>query len=349
MTLALTAPKLSRIPSVLLAAVLLLLAACGDSGTEPPEQPEPTYRLVSLEPLAASVVSSLGPRLAISDAGQVAGSVPIGDGTSQPAFWSAGVVTTLDISGVALDINEEGIVAGSSQGDAFYWRDGDVVRVSPGAFEDAFAAAVNNAGTVAGARLTCFRGCNGSAFIVQGDDTIRIGSGRGPTSVARDINSNGVVVGELESSRGANQQAFSWQDGVFTFLTPEGVFSRANAINSSGEIAGMASVVGGLHAVVWRGGKSIDLGALPGPYVSEALGINDMGDVVGVSFNPVDRSLNRGFIWTDGHIQDLNGLVSPSDWIIERATDINDRGQIVAVARSTTSETRAAFLLDPIR
>ncbi|CAN5368117.1 hypothetical protein BH23GEM4_BH23GEM4_09740 [soil metagenome] len=78
----------TRLPSrALLAAsaiALLLLAGCGeDGGTTTVEPPEPEFRLVSLESLAASTAFPLGPRLAINDAGQIAGSP--GDQSGVPA------------------------------------------------------------------------------------------------------------------------------------------------------------------------------------------------------------------------------------------------------------------------
>jgi probable HAF family extracellular repeat protein len=99
---------------------------------------------------------------------------------------------------------------------------------------------------------------------------------------------------------------------------------------------------------VVRGGEPVDFGTLPDLYISEAIGSNDFGQIVGISFRPDVSDVNRAFLYRDGRLEDLNDLVEPSDWIMERATDINDRGQIVAVARNDVLGTRAAFLLDPM-
>jgi uncharacterized membrane protein len=100
---------------------------------------------------------------------------------------------------------------------------------------------------------------------------------------------------------------------------------------------------------VVRGGEPVDFGTLPDLYISEAIGSNDSGQIVRISFRPDVSDVNRAFLYRNGRLQDLNDLFEPSDWIMERATDINDRGQIVAVARHATTAERAAFLLDPIR
>jgi probable HAF family extracellular repeat protein len=93
-----------------------------------------------------------------------------------------------------------------------------------------------------------------------------------------------------------------------------------------------------VHAFLYSGGKMKDLGAFYDPSVAEA--INNSGVVVG-------ESDNHAFIYTGGKLQDLNKLIpSGSGWVLTEATGINDTGQIVCNASSTTSYTHA-FLLNP--
>lgn len=63
-----------------------------------------------------------------------------------------------------------------------------------------------------------------------------------------------------------------------------GSFSRADAINESGEVAGAADLDSGeLRAMLWLPGQGmLSLGTLGGAN-SSARGINDRGEVVGVS------------------------------------------------------------------
>jgi probable HAF family extracellular repeat protein len=76
-----------------------------------------------------------------------------------------------------------------------------------------------------------------------------------------------------------------------------------------------------------------DLGSLPGYDVSWAYAINSSGTVVGyVATNTSSGTVFHGFLFDCGKMMDLNDLVAPSGWTIIDARDINDSGQIAAVA-----------------
>jgi probable HAF family extracellular repeat protein len=61
---------------------------------------------------------------------------------------------------------------------------------------------------------------------------------------------------------------------------------------------------------------------------SVAVGVNDMGQIVGYSDTPSGQD---AFLYTDGQMVDLNNLIDPSSgWSIVEADGINDDGQIVA-------------------
>ena len=102
------------------------------------------------------------------------------------------------------------------------------------------------------------------------------------------------------------------------------------------------------HAVLWTKDHVIhDLGTLPGDNLSEATGINDKGQIVGVSFPS-----SHAFIWQNGVMTDLNTLIPPDSPLALISTgDIDDRGEITGQAcvvsnGACTSET-PAFLAIP--
>ena len=81
----------------------------------------------------------------------------------------------------------------------------------------------------------------------------------------------------------------------------------------------------------------LDLGTLPGHTASEALNINDAGQVVGYSSGPQEM---RAFLWTrNGGMQNLGTLPGGSN---SRALGINNAGQVVGT--STSSAGTRAFL-----
>lgn len=179
-----------------------------------------------------------------------------------------------------------------------------------------------------------------------------LGSLGGLESMANDINSAGQVVGWAETGEGSEyaglfRHAFLWSEDTMQDLgTLGGAHSEALAINDAGQVVGWAETADGAddpnaprpvpHAFLWQDGKMIDLGTLGGE-VSEALDINEVGQVVGwsetaeVDFR--DRPIEHAFLWRDGEMTDLNDrLPADSEWEFTSALAINDAGQILGAA-----------------
>lgn len=122
--------------------------------------------------------------------------------------------------------------------------------------------------------------------------------------------------------------------------------SEAWAINNKGQIVGWA----GRTAVLWEGDSVRALGPAEG---DRARAINEHAQVVGVlhkgaEFTSAAKDMTTAFLWENGVMRDLNGLIAPSNgWTLEEARGINDSGQIVGWGRHGGKE--HAFLLTPIK
>src|SRR5262249_20053953 len=92
-----------------------------------------------------------------------------------------------------------------------------------------------------------------------------------------------------------------------------------------------------------------DLKTLPGDAISQALGINNWRQVVGISCTAGFASC-RGFLCQNGVMTDLNTRVAPgyTDQIYA-AGDINDLGRITGQAFNPASGVFSAFLAVPQR
>jgi probable HAF family extracellular repeat protein len=196
-----------------------------------------------------------------------------------------------------------------------------------------------------------------------------------PDGAAVAINDLGDVAGisgtcDQAVGRFSAKHAVVWHDGTASDLGNLGgvAWNTPFAINNRGDIVGFSDLPGdadgnpNFHAVLWSknggpdcGGRCADLGTLPGDALSEATGINNLGQVVGTSFGAGSPFGSRAFLWENGRLVDLNTLVVPGTTLQLVATgDINDRGLITGSAIDPNSAECApatagcAFLAIPV-
>lgn len=184
------------------------------------------------------------------------------------------------------------------------------------------------------------------ACMWRGNKVFDLGSlNSGVYSRAISINDHSQVVGE------SGQQAFIWQDGKIQPLKGlTDAYSSANCINNNGCVVGQSSGSQGKgHAFLWYAGTITVLGTEDSRDNSagEALCINDANQVVG--WVKQSRDLNAHAVsWQNNHVTDLNKLLpSPLEWHLEKATWINNHGDIVGTA--VFENVTHGFLIQRIR
>jgi probable HAF family extracellular repeat protein len=167
---------------------------------------------------------------------------------------------------------------------------------------------------------------------------------------ANAIDDKGRIVGwyEVDSTPLGPVHAFVYAGGVRTDLgtLPGRDESAANDVNRFGQIVGSSSCLScsgvPTHAFLYANGSMTDLGTLG--QQSQALGINDAGQVVGFSSTAAG---SRAFVWSGGVMRDLNDLVPPiAGGTLEQASAIDDLGRIVAYGLFSDGRYHT-FLLTP--
>jgi probable HAF family extracellular repeat protein len=257
---------------------------------------------------------------------------------------------------VARDINDEGVIVGSANmggtdlGRAVQWN-GRAVRdlgtLGTGFYSEAWA--VNNEGQVVGWSFT--NGGNGLTGVhgflySQADGLVDLTPGS-DNGYALDINDLGQVTGYRTAFGGYH--AFRWQDGAFEDLGVLDGFAHSFgwAISSTGRVAGSSKSASGNSERFVRSTESGGLESLGGTGEHNvALGINASGQVVGIR----GESAARGVLYTDeAGLRDLNALIDPaSGWVILRAHDINDAGEIAAHGFNNLTGVSHALRLRPV-
>jgi len=223
---------------------------------------------------------------AINERGQVIGQSFGRGGRYRPFLWEDGVMTPLETgtldggSAFAASINDHGQVVGylgRAHSRAVLWDNGVVTDLGTLGGARSQAGAINNRGQIAGASDTSSGEWH--AFLWQDGVMSDLGAIGNPL----DINERGQIVGWRQTDAG--ESAFLWDNGVVTDLgTLGGDFTKARAINERGQIVGQSEPASDVaHAVLWQDGVMIDLGMLEGDVYSDAMAINDCGQIVGSS------------------------------------------------------------------
>ena len=327
------------------------------------------YTVTGLGFLRVGIVSEA---YGINNLGQVVGvSATIGNSYGHAFVYSGGVMGYVgssdpDTISFAYAVNNSGQVVGVTDasgngniGQAFLNSGGSTQTLgflSGGASSKAYG--INDAGQVVGGAWTGQDSGSTHAFVFSGGSMQDLGAFPGNSldgTTAFGINNSGQVVGcYFTNVTNTSIHAFSYSGGVISDLgTLGGLRSFAGAINDSGQIVGFADTASGIQdAMMYSGnGPMADLGTLAAPYhaYSEALGINNNGQVVGFAgANSINGNGNHAFLYSGGSMSDLNNLIdSGSGWTLEEATGINDSGQICGFGIDPNGLTDA-FLLTPI-
>jgi probable HAF family extracellular repeat protein len=166
-----------------------------------------------------------------------------------------------------------------------------------------------------------------------------------PSALANGINQTGSIVGFAFTNDFLISHAFIWNSatGMQPLVDLGGNASLAEAINADGTAVGWSFDAGGvLHAVKWDlSGFVTDLN--PTGAISEALGINDAGDVVGWVF-AADASASHAYLWRhDGVEIDLQTLGGPGS----QAFGVNNDLAVVGVSDRVSPRPPEAFIWRP--
>lgn len=288
------------------------------------------YRITNIGSLGGPAVG-----YALSPSGEVLGESEIYLGSDQHAFqWSRqwGIFDIDAFVGQHLNTCDLKPCEGKNSHQASVGYYGD-----PAAFHaflwNAGSASIQDLGTLGG-RTSVAIGINDAYEVVGGAD---LPSGLGhaflwsPVSQMQDLDgspdyaSYAVAINNLHQVAGVRDHG---QGVAVVFLwTPDaglqelGFQGRPYSINDNGEMVGRLDPVG--HAFYWAKSTGLlDLGALSGDSYSEAVGINNQGQVVGTSTSSAKCT---PFMWT------ATGGMKPLPPMSGRwySAAINDAGQVL--------------------
>jgi probable HAF family extracellular repeat protein len=189
----------------------------------------------------------------------------------------------------------------------FVWRAGSMTELPTLGGNNAGALAINNRGQVVGASENTTRDPDCSPPIIFDIEAVL-----------------------WEPSKGAIKELPPLPGDTVGFA--QDINDNGNAVGWSGNCA-----VGPIEAVLWKGGRPIDLGTLGGAVFNIAFAVNNRDQVVGQSDLPGDTA-HHAFLWEQGVMTDLGTLPGIASSL---ATSINNQGQVVGFSDDGNGNTVA--------
>ena len=284
-------------------------------------------------------------------------SIPAASGTAfsrafvfTNAFHELGPAGTLTFGS---DVNDAGDTVGWSQlpqagggmlDRAILWQRGAHIELGTLGGRASRAYGINERAEITGAAQTT----NGAfhAFLWRQGKMQDLGTLGGKHSYGHALNSAFDVAGVSDTPQQL-RHAFLHAGGKMRDLgTLGGLFSQANALNEAGDVVGMAqNAAGQSRAFLFAKGRMTDLGTLGG-ISSFANAINNRQHIVGAA--QLATGEQRAFLWRDGKIWNLNQFLAPnSGWFLLEATDINESGQVLCLARTKNGQLRFVRITPP--
>jgi probable HAF family extracellular repeat protein len=241
----------------------------------------------------------VGQAYAINNNGQIVGEHDNPEFDPNAFLYGNGILSAVGVPtnySVATAINNTGSIVGVI-GPSNFPIQTHGFRFANGTMEDlnvlaattgiSSATGINDSGAIVGTET------NRHSFLFANGQLTDLGLlPAGTFCQANAINNSGETVGQADTiiSTSSYTHAFSYLAGTITDLAPgQAAYYAANALNNSGQIVGTMSD----DAFVYNGGVMFDLNnlvvpnAMANPYLAEAVGINDLGQIV-VNSNPAE-------------------------------------------------------------
>lgn len=295
-----------------------------------------------------------------SDGAVVGSSIPLGTGRRGFLWDSVGGMQELPTLGGdyswAYDINDSGQMVGDSWlrgwakgGRAFLWDQANPLQdLGTLGGRYSYGRGINNQGQVVGHSHIGPR-LGVRAFLWDQTNGMQdLGTLGGRDSWAKEINESGVVAGTSRIADTRRRAALWDETSGWTEIpvAPDVVGAHGMGLNEAGQAVGFLWGDGYTHAFVWDATLGLtEIGTLGGN-VSEGLGINSEGTIVGRSKQADGKY--RAFVWDETNgLRNLNDLVTNgSGWTLIRATRVNEIGQITGFG--IVNGEQHAYLLTPI-